>query len=65
VKNWGNYYLIGVSAPFTLTKASKLVVGVAYTKGSGNYFKQGSLPKGENTPRSVAAWATISYVYTF
>ncbi len=65
VKNWGNYYLIGVSAPFTLTKASKLVVGVAYTKGSGNYFKQGSLPKGENTSAVGRGVATISYVYTF
>ena len=65
VKNWGNYYLIGVSAPITLTKASKLVVGVAYTKGSGNYFKQGSLPKGENTSAVGRGVATISYVYTF
>jgi uncharacterized protein (TIGR02001 family) len=65
VKNWGDYYLIGVSAPFTINKASKLVVGIAYTKGTGNYFKQGNSPKGVNTSAVGRGVATISYVYTF
>ena len=65
VKNWGDYYLIGVSAPFALTKESKLIVGFAYTKGSGNYFKQGSFPKIENTSAGGRGVVTLSYVYTF
>jgi uncharacterized protein (TIGR02001 family) len=65
VKNWGNYYLIGVSAPFTINKASKFVVGVAYTKGTGNFLKQGSSPKGVNTSAVGRGVATLSYVYTF
>ena len=65
VKNWGNYYLIGVSAPFAISKASKLVVGVAYTKGTGNYLKQGSQPKSGNTLAVGRVVGTLSYVYTF
>jgi len=38
-KNWGDYYLVGVSAPFTINKHSKLTVGFAYTKGTENFIK--------------------------
>ncbi len=65
VKNWGDYYLIGVSAPFTINKASKLVIGIAYTKGTRNYFKQGTLPKAANIAAVGRCVASISYVYTF
>ena len=65
VKNWGNYYLIGVSAPFTLTKESKLVVGVAYTNGTGNFFKQGTFPQASNTAAVGRGVVTLSYSYTF
>jgi hypothetical protein len=65
VKNWGNYYLIGVSMPFALTKASKLSVGLAYTKGTSNFIKQGSDPKVENTAAVGRGVITLSYSYTF
>jgi uncharacterized protein (TIGR02001 family) len=65
VKNWGDYYLIGVSMPFALTKQSKLTIGVAYTKGSNNFFKQGSDPRVENITAVGRGVVTLSYAYTF
>jgi len=65
VKNWGNYYLVGVSAPFAINKESKIVVGFAYTKGTGNYYKQGTDPKVFNTGAVGRGVVTISYAYTF
>jgi len=65
VKNWGNYYLLGVSAPFAISYASKLILGVAYTKGSGNFLKAGSTPKVENTAAVGRGIVTINYSYTF
>ncbi len=64
-KNWGDYYLIGVAMPFQITKASKLTVGVAYTKGSGNFLKQGSDAKFRNTGAVGRGVVTVSYAYTF
>ena len=45
IKNWGDYYLLGVAAPYQVTKDSKITVGWAYTKGSSNFFKQGTAGK--------------------
>jgi len=65
VKNWGDYWLVGASMPFTITKASKLTVGIAYTKGSNNYFKQDSFPKSVNTAAVGRGVLTVSYAWTF
>ena len=65
VKNWGNYFLIGVSAPFAINNTSKLVLGVAYAKGWGNFMKAGSAPQVENTAAVGRGIVTISYSYTF
>jgi hypothetical protein len=65
VKNRGDYYLIGVSLPFALTKESKLTIGIAYTKGSNNFFKQGSDPRVQNTAAVGRVVGTLSYAYTF
>lgn len=65
VKNWGDYYLFGVSMPFAIGKSGKLSIGVAYTKGSSNFFKQGSAPQAENTAAVSRVVGTISYGYTF
>jgi len=64
-KNYGNYWLLGVAAPFQLTKNGKLTVGVAYTKGSDNFIKQGTSPKFENTAAVGRGVVTISYAITF
>jgi len=65
VKNWGDYFLVGVSAPIQITKASKVIVGFAYSKGSGNYLKQGSAPKYLNSSAVGRGVVTVSYAYTF
>jgi uncharacterized protein (TIGR02001 family) len=65
VKNWGNYWLLGVSLPFQVNKDSKFTVGWAYTEGSGNYLKQGSAPKVANSAATGRGVLTISYAYTF
>jgi len=65
VHAWGNYWLLGVSMPFTITKASKLTVGFAYTAGDGAYTKQGSFPKSVNTEAVGRGVVTVSYAWTF
>jgi len=65
VKNYGDYYLIGVSVPFALTKDSKLIVGLAYTEGSNNFYKQSGSPKVENTAAVGRGVISVSYAYTF
>lgn len=65
IKNWGDYYLIGVSAPFQISKDSRLTVGWAYTAGSRNYFKQGTNGKISNAAALGRGVATIAYAITF
>jgi hypothetical protein len=64
-KAWGDYWSVGVAAPFQLTKESKLTVGFAYTKGSGAYIKSGSMPKYENTLAVGRGVVSVSYSYAF
>jgi hypothetical protein len=61
----GNYWLLGVSAPFTINKATKLTVGWAYTQGTGAYVKQGSLPRVDNSEAVGRGVFTASLGYTF
>jgi uncharacterized protein (TIGR02001 family) len=65
MKNWGNYWLAGITLPFQINKSSKLSIGWAYTKGSDNYLKQGTAPKAANTGAVGRGVATISYAFTF
>ena len=65
VKNWGDYWLLGVSVPVTLSKAAKLNVGFAYTQGSGNYYKQGSAPKWVNPAAVGRGVVSLSCAFTF
>ncbi len=46
---WGDYYLIGVSAPYQITKDLKANIGYAYTQGSSSYFKQAGSKRVKNT----------------
>ena len=64
-KNWGNYWLVGVAAPFQIGPTSKLTVGWAYTKGSDNFVKFGGTPKFENSAAVGRGVVTLSYAYTF
>jgi uncharacterized protein (TIGR02001 family) len=66
MKNYGNYWLIGASVPFQIVKdTQKLTLGVAFTKGSDNFFKQGSTPKFSNTAAVGRGVVTVSYAITF
>jgi uncharacterized protein (TIGR02001 family) len=65
VKNWGDYYLVGVAAPYQINKESKLTLGFAYTKGSSNFFKQGTAGKVANSGAVGRGVVTIAYAYTF
>lgn len=65
IKNWGDYFLVGVSAPFQINKESKVTVGWAYTKGSSNFLKQGTAGKTANSAALGRGVVTISYAYTF
>ena len=65
VKNWGDYWLVGVAVPFAITKTSTLKVGWAYTKGSNNHFKQSTAPRVDNTAAVGRGVATICLVMKF
>lgn len=65
VKNWGNYWLAGITLPFQINKNTKLSIGWAYTKGTDNYLKQGSAPKALNSGAVGRGVGTISYSITF
>lgn len=65
VKNYGDYWLVGVTAPFNINSTSKILVGVAYTDGSNNYFKQSGSPRVQNTAAIGRGVFTLSYAITF
>lgn len=65
VKNYGNYYLVGVALPFQVTKDSKLTIGFAYTEGSDNFIKVGTDGQFANTAAVGRGVVTVSYGITF
>eukprot|EP01012_Entosiphon_sulcatum_P025592 TRINITY_DN30936_c0_g1_i1.p1 TRINITY_DN30936_c0_g1~~TRINITY_DN30936_c0_g1_i1.p1 ORF type:complete len:267 (-),score=21.49 TRINITY_DN30936_c0_g1_i1:363-1163(-) len=65
VKGWGDYWFLGVSAPFQLTKESKLILGFAYTEGRNAFTKQGTFPKSVNTGAIGRGSVSLSYIYAF
>jgi uncharacterized protein (TIGR02001 family) len=65
VKNWGDYWQLGVSMPFAVSKDSKVIVGFAYTEGGGNFFKQGGAPRVENTAAVGRGVVTLGYSIAF
>jgi uncharacterized protein (TIGR02001 family) len=65
VKGWGDYWLASVTLPYQVAANAKVAATVAYTEGSGNYFKPGSLPKFANSAAVGRAVVTISYAVTF
>lgn len=65
VKAWGDYWLVGVSMPFQISKEAKLTVGLAYTEGTEAFTKAGNLGKSVNSLAVGRGVATISYSYSF
>lgn len=65
VKNWGDYWLAGVTLPYQISFQSRVAVGLAYSKGTGNYLKHGSAPKYVNPAAVGRGIVTVSYSRTF
>jgi uncharacterized protein (TIGR02001 family) len=64
-KAWGDYWLIGVTAPFQITPASKLTIGWAYTEGKNAFFKTGTTGKVGNSLAVGKGVFSVSYAFTF
>lgn len=60
-KNWGDYWLVGVSVPFQITATSKLALSLAYTEGRNNFYQHGSEPKVPNEDAVGRAVVSLSY----
>jgi uncharacterized protein (TIGR02001 family) len=65
VRSYGNYWLVGVSMPFTVNKAGTLTIGFAYTEGTDAYNKQNGSPKSVNTAAVGRGVVTLGYIWTF
>jgi hypothetical protein len=63
-KNSGNYYLVGVKAPYAI-KDSTLTLGVAYTKGSDNTIEHANFPTIDNPDAAGRTVITLSFGHTF
>lgn len=64
VRAWGEYWLVGVSAPFTIGKG-KLSVGFAYTKGTDAFLKQGDTAKVRNSTAVGRGVVSVGYAISF
>lgn len=65
VKSWGDYWLLGVAAPFQLSKEAKLTVGFAYTEGRNAFTKAGNFAKATNGLAIGRGVVTVSYAWSF
>lgn len=48
VKNWGDYWLLGVAVPVQVNARTKVTLGLTYSDGGNNYYKQGTDPREAN-----------------
>lgn len=64
-KAWGEYWSVGVTMPYQITKNSKFTFGVAYAKGEDAFFKQGTAPKFGNSLAIGRGVVSASYAWTF
>lgn len=64
-KAWGDYWLVGVSVPYQISSAGKVVVGFAYTEGRDAFVKQGQTPKGANGLAVGRGVLSLSYSHSF
>lgn len=65
IRNWGDYWLIGVAVPYQFSPRSSLTVGWAYTAGTNNYLKQGTAGRETNPDALGRGVLTVSYTCTF
>jgi hypothetical protein len=65
VKNWGDYWLLGVSAPVQVTASTKIVLGLTYTEGRNNFYKLGTEPRERNEAAVGRLFGTVSCSIAF
>ena len=65
IKATGDYWLLGFTMPFTVSKSAKIIVGYSYTGGADANFKQGNGPKITNTAAVNRGVVTASLAWTF
>jgi len=65
LRNWGDYWLLGATLPFTLSRRSTLTLGFGYSEGTGNFYKQGGAPKYRNDAAVGRGVASLGYALTF
>jgi uncharacterized protein (TIGR02001 family) len=61
LKNWGDYWSMGVAIPVQFTARSKLTLGVLYSEGRHNFYKQGTQPKTVNDAARAQTAFTLTY----
>lgn len=64
-RNWGDYFVVGVSVPFQFSVSSKITLGWSYSKGTNNYLKQGSAAKFRNPAATGRGFLSLGYSRTF
>ena len=65
VKAWGQYWMLGVSAPFQISPKSKLVLGYTYAEGTKAFTKAGSSGATANPLAIGRGVVNVSYSYAF
>jgi len=65
VKNWGDYFLFGIAAPFQINSRSNITLAWSYAKGAHNFLKQGTAPKYANPGAAGRGIMTVSYAISF
>lgn len=63
-KNWGDYWQASVSVPFQVSARGKLLLGVLYSEGRNNFYKQAGYPKQPNTDAIRQVAVTVSYAFS-
>jgi uncharacterized protein (TIGR02001 family) len=61
VKNWGDYWTVGLAVPVQVTLSSKFTVALTYSEGRNNFYKQGSLPREINAGAHGKTAVTLTY----
>lgn len=64
VKNWGDYWMLGLAVPVQVSMHSKVTAAVTYSKGRNNFFKQGTLPRERNENAHGKTAVTLTYSIT-
>jgi uncharacterized protein (TIGR02001 family) len=65
VKSGGNYWLVGVTLPWTLPGRFTIKVGWAYTRGTGAYLESAGSPRTGNALEAGRGVATVTLNVTF